>query len=150
MSPAVETAKTIDTPYLAALLRPIFGTAAEAEAETFLERMKERSPKQIEDALRERVLEKLITQHSIGVPLFRAMTDRLVSLRLLNATRSSCDRAEFHRTYSPCAEGPPTRKWHNRQTTSLSSGGNYTIYLSEPDFADDETRQALRASLDEA
>ncbi len=150
LNPAVETARTIDIAYIAALLRPTFGTAAEGEAEAFLEQMKERSPKKIEDALRERVLKKLIPQHSISVPLFRAMTDRLVSLRLLNAMKTTRERAEFLRTYSPCVEGPPTRKWHHRETTPLSGGGIYTIYLSEPDFDDEEAQQSLLTALDVA
>ena len=151
LSPSVEATRAIDTAYVATLLRPTFGTAAESEAEAFLEHMEERSPKRIEDALRERVLKKLIPQHSTGVPLFRAMTDRLVSLRLLNAMRVSRDKAEFHRTYSPCVEGPPVRKWHHRVTTPLSAGGiYYTIYLSEPDFQDEETQQRLLDTLDEA
>jgi hypothetical protein len=150
LSPFVEAAKTIDTAYLASLLRPTFGPSAESEAEGFLEQMKERSPKKIEDALRELVLKKLIPQHSLGVPLFRSMCDRLVSLRLLNAMKTSCDKGEFNRTYSPCVEEPPTRKWHHRATTSLSMGGSYTIYLSEPNFADAETQQNLLSGLDAA
>jgi hypothetical protein len=150
LSPSVETTKGIDTAYVAALLQPTFGTSAESEAETVLEQMRERSPKKIEDALRERVLKKLIPQYSIGVPLFRAMTDRLVSLRLLNAMRVSREKAEFHRTYSPCVEGPPTRKWHHRVTTTLSVGGTYAIYLSTPDFEDEETKQSLLGALDQA
>ncbi len=149
-SPAVETTKTIDTAYLAALLRPTFGTAAEGEAEELIEPMKERTPKQVEDALRERVLKKLIPQHSLSVPLFRAMCDRLVSLRLLNAMKVSCDGAEFYRTYSPCVEGLPTRKWHQKATTAVSTGGSYTIYLSEPDFEDEETVHSLLKALDTA
>jgi hypothetical protein len=150
LSPAVETTKVIDAGYVATLLRPTFGTAAESESEEFLVQFKERSPKKIEDALRERVLRKLIPQHSVGVPLFRAMTDRLISLRLLNAMRFSWQKAEFYRTYSPCVEGPPARKWHHRVTINLSAGGTYTIYLSEPDFDDEETIQTFLASLDEA
>jgi hypothetical protein len=150
LSPSVETTKAIDSAYIAALLRPTFGTNAESEAEVFLEEMKERSPKKIEDALRERVLKKVIPRHSISVPLFRAMGDRLVSLRLLNAMRLSCEKAEFYRTYSPCVEGPPTRKWHHRVTTTLSEGGTYTIFLCEPDFEDEETKQTLLDALDEA
>jgi hypothetical protein len=150
LSPSVETTRAIDTGYVAALLRPTFATTAESEAEAFLEQMKERSPKKIEDALRERVLKRLIPQQSIGVPLFRAMTDRLISLRLLNAMRLSCENVEFYRTYSPCVEGPATRKWHHRRTTTLTMGGAYTIYLSEPDFKDGETKQCLLDALDDA
>jgi hypothetical protein len=150
LSPLVETARVIDAPYITALLKPTFGIAAKNEAETFLGQTNELSPKKIEDALRDRVLRKLIPQHSIGVPLFRAMTDRLVTLRLLNAMRLSLQNTEFYRTYSPCVEGPPTRKWHHRVTTTLSMGGTYTIYLSEPDFEDKDARQSLLDALDEA
>lgn len=150
LSPSVETARAIDAAYVAALLRPTFGPAAESEASACMEQMKERSPKKVEDALRELVLKKLIPQHSIGVPLFRAMADRLVSLRLLNAMRLSREKADFYRTYSPCVEGPPIRKWHHRETVSLSVGGTYTIYLSEPDFEDEETKQTLSGALDKA
>ena len=151
LNPSVEATRTIDTAYVATLLRPTFGTAAESEAEAFLQQVEEYSPKQIEDALRDRVLKKLVPQHSIGVPLFRSMTDRLVSLRLLNAMKVAHDKAEFHRTYSPCVEEPPIRNWHHRVTTPLSAGGvSYTIYLSEPDFQDEETQLSLVDGLDEA
>jgi hypothetical protein len=128
LRPSVETSRVIDVAYIATLLRPTFGAAAEREAQVFLEEMKGRSPKKIEDALRERVLKKSIYQHAIGEPLFRAMVDRLVSLRLLNGMRLSRDGAEFYRTYSPCVEGSPTRKWHHGVTIALSVGGSYTIH----------------------
>lgn len=150
LSPAVETTRTIGTGYVAALLRPTFGPSAESEAEELLEQLQERSPKQIEDALRDRVLKKIIPQHSISVPVFKAMIDRLVSLRLLNAMKVCYEKAEFHRTYSPCVEGPPTRKWHHRETITLSAGGIYTIYLSEPDFEDQETQQSFLTALEAA
>lgn len=150
LSPFVETTRTIDVAYIADLLRPTSGSAAESEAATFLQEIEERSPKQIEDALRDRLLKKLIPQHSISVPLFRAMTDRLVSLRLLNAVRTSREKAEFHRTYSPCAEGPPFREWHHPATISISTGRTYTIYLSEPDCEDEKMQLSLLAALDKA
>lgn len=150
LSPFVEPMIGIDTTYVAALLRPTFGFTAESEAEAFLEQMKERAPKKIEDALRERVLKKLIPQHSIGVPLFRAMTDRLISLRLLNSMRLSHEKAEFYRTYSPCVEGGPDRRWHHPVTATLSAGDAYTIFLSEPDFEDGETKRSFLDALDEA
>jgi hypothetical protein len=129
LRPSVETSRDIDAPYVATLLRPTFGAAAESEAQAFLAQMKAGSPKKIEDGLREKVLKKSISQYSIGEPLFRAMVDRLVSLRLLNGMRLSRDGAEYYRTYSPCVEERPTRKWHHSVTTALSAGGTYTIYL---------------------
>jgi hypothetical protein len=149
-SPVVEASKPIDIRYITGLLRPTFGSTADIEAEQFLEKHKDRSPKQTEDALREMILKQLVPQHSIGVPLFRAMCDRLVSLRLLNGMKVSRQEGEFHRTYSPCLEGPPTRRWHHRFSTALSSGGTYTIFLSEPDMDDVETQQSLLAALDQA
>jgi hypothetical protein len=148
LSPVVEAARVIDAAYLAALMQPTFGAAAESEAAAFLERAKDLSPKKIEDAVRERILMKIIPQYSISVSLFRSMTDRLVSLRLLNAMRVSCKDAEFLRTYSPCVEAAATRKWHHPVTTALSIGGTYTIFLSEPDFLDAETNRNFLDALD--
>jgi hypothetical protein len=150
LSPLVDATRVIDTTYIAALLKPTFGTASVVEAEAILPEMKEQSPKRIEDALRERVLRELIPQHSIGVPLFRSMTDRLVSLRLLNSMRVSRDKVDFYRTYSPCVEGPPTQKWHHRVTTNLSIGVPYSLYLSEPDFDDEATKRHLGDAINDA
>lgn len=148
--PVVEASRTIDTKYLAGLLRPSMDGTAEMEAERFLDKGKGLTPKQTEDALREMVLRRLIPQYAIGVPLFRAMADRLVSLRLLNMMRAARDEGDFHRYYSPCVEGPPSRKWHRRASTALAAGGSYTIYLSEPDWEDEQTQQSFLAALDQA
>lgn len=149
-SPVVEASKSIVQTYIFKLLQPTFGPDAEIEAEKFLEQHKNRSPKKIEDALREVILNRLVPKHSIGVPLFRAMCDRLVSLRLLNGMKVFREDGEFHRTYSPCVEGPPTRQWHHQYSTALASGDTYTIFLSEPDMENMKTQQALLAALDQA
>lgn len=150
LNPVVEATKQMDTNYIAALLRPTFGLSAQREAEQFLSQVKDRTPKQIEDAMREQVLKRLIPQHSIGVPLFRAMRDRLVSLRLLNAMKVSKEEGEFHRTYSPCVEEAPMRRWHQRATTPLATGETYSIFLSEPNWEDGETQRSFLAALDSA
>ncbi len=150
LSPVVEGSRSIDLNYLSSLLVPTFGAAAERQAGSFLDEHKGRTPKQTEDALREVVLRQCIPHHSIGVPLFRSMCDRLVSLRLLNGMKVLGDDGEFHRTYSPCVEGPPTRPWHRRVDVSLSVGGSYAIFLSEPDVADDGTQRSFLAALDHA
>jgi hypothetical protein len=150
LSPVVEATRTVDADYVTVLLQPTFGRAARQVAEQFLENYEERTPKKIEDALRERVLKELIPRHSIAVPVFRSMCDRLISLRLLNATKVSREEADFNRTYSPCVEGPPTRKWHHQATTALSTGENYVIYLSEPNMEDEETQHCFLAALDAA
>ena len=150
LSPSVEASKTIDLSYIVGLLRPTFDSTAEKEAVQFLEKRKDRTAKQTEDALRDMILNRLIPQHSVGVPLFRAMCDRLVSLRLLNAMKVSKEDGEFNRTYSPCVEGPPTRRWHQRAITPLAAGGAYTIFLSEPDMEDEQTQWSFLAALDQA
>jgi hypothetical protein len=149
-SPVVEATKTINAEYIAALLRPTFGPTAESEAVQFLKNPKGRTPKQIEDSLREHVLRRLIPQYSMSVPLFRSMCDRLVSLRLLNAMKVSRNDVDFNRTYSPCVEGPPTRMWHHRVTIPLPMRDMYTVYLSEPNLEDKETQHSVLTSLDAA
>ena len=42
----------------------------------------------------------------------------------------------------------PTRKWHHRVLTPVSTGGIYAIYLSEPDFYDEETQHSLLRALE--
>ena len=150
LSPVVETSRTINVGYIAGLIQPSFGPSATIFSEQFLEKHRDHAPKQIEDALREVILKQLIPKYSIGVPLFRAMCDRLVSLRLLNAMKVSREEGEFSRTYSPCVEGPPTRKWHCRVSTPIPPGDTYTIYLSEPDLEDGPTQQSFLTALDQA
>ena len=149
-SPVVEASRTIDTSYISGLMKPAFGPASETQAEMFLEKNRDRTPKQMEDALREVILRHLVPEYSIGVPLFRAMCDRLVSLRLLNSMKVTREEREFSRTYSPCVEGPPARNWHNRTTIKLASGEPYTILLSEPDLDDGPTQQSFLSALDQA
>jgi hypothetical protein len=150
LNPVVEATRAIDAAYLATLMQPTFGTTAEHEAEELLKQVRERSPKKIEDAVRERILTKLIPHYAISVSLFRSMTDRLLSLRLLNSMRLSRKDAEFLRTYSPCVEAPPAREWHHPMTTTLSTGGSYTVFLSEPDFLDQGTNRTFVEALDTA
>lgn len=147
-SPSIETANATDPKYLAALLRPTFGNVADAEAELVLELVKERSAKKIEDALRERVLSHAISRIAIGVPLFRSMCDRLISLRLLNIMKVSVDGGDFAKSYSPCTEHAPVQKWHKRLDVSLSGGASYTVFLSEPDMSDAETERDFIAAID--
>jgi len=147
-SPTVEVAHATERHYIASLLRPTLGDAADAEAEAVLERMRGCAAKKIEDALRQTVLEHAIQGIAISVALFRSMCDRLVSLRLLNTMRATVDSGECSKSYSPCVEIHPGRKWHNRLDVPLSSGTKYTIYLSEPNMQDEETQHDLVQELD--
>lgn len=150
LSPIVEATRTIDIKYIASLLRPTFGMDAESVGTIFLDKSIKRSQKQIEDALRELVLNRLMPLNPMSVPLFRAVSDRLVSLRLLNAMRVNRNDAELHCTYSPCVHEAPLKKWHHLQKVELSTGDIYTIYLSEPSFEDKATLETMLATLDDA
>lgn len=150
LSPIVEATRTIDIAYIASLLRPTFGPDAESVGTIFLDKSKKRSQKQIEDALRELVLNRLMPLNPMSVPLFRAVCDRLVSLRLLNAMRVNRNDAELNWTYSPCVHEAPLKKWHHLQKMQLSTGDTYAIYLSEPNFEDNATLETMLAALDDA
>ena len=146
-SPTVETASASDAKYIANLLRPTFGDEAEATAEAVLDETHGKTAKNIENALRERVLGATIGT-TIGVPLFRSMCDRLVSLRLLNIMKASVGGGDFAKSYSPCVENEPVRKWHRKLDVPLTSGQVYTIYLSEPDLENSETIKEFSEALD--
>lgn len=150
-SPSVEAGRPITPDYVTNALKPSLGDDAAAAAEQLLEELGGTvSPKQLEDRLRERVLRAVIQGHSIGVPLFRAMSDRLVSLRLLNGIRKATEGVEFYKTYSPCRETAPLQSWHHPISTLLSYGGSYTIYLSEPDFRTGEMVDVFLGAIDQA
>jgi hypothetical protein len=149
-SPTIETVNATDVRYVASLLRPTFGELADGEAQTVLERMEGRSAKKIEDALRERVVSHAIEGIVISVPLFRSMCDRLVSLRLLNIMKVSSDQGDFAKSYSPCVERNPTRKWHKQLDIALPGGVSYTLFLSEPDMSDIEIESEFLTAIDSA
>ena len=103
------------------------------------------SSKTIEDTMREWILEKLIPGTKLGVSLFRAMGDRLVSLRLLNIRKATTEQGEFAKSYSPCTEGGScNRSWHHPLEVIIPNLGRYTIYLSEPNTAAQNPRGVPR------
>lgn len=150
LSPIVESGKNLDVRYLSSLLTPTFNGAAEGEAINLLDEIKGKSAKAIEDALREIILEELVPGANLGVPLFRAMCDRLISLRLLNITKVANNHGEFSKSYSPCTEGEGNRKWHNPLETTVPNFGRYLIYLSEPNMEDRETRDCFLEAVNTA
>ncbi len=145
--PIVESMRLGQEGYIEGLLEPTFGKDAVTEA-TALNGDITESPKRIENTLHARVLERVIPSPRIGVPLFRAMCDRLVSLRLLNIQRAKYRDYEFMKSYSPCVSGSPTRPWHMPTEIQLSSG-SYVIYLCEPNMSDTSQRDVLLKELDQ-
>ncbi|WZO97347.1 hypothetical protein EP7_004377 [Isosphaeraceae bacterium EP7] len=145
LSPIVETGRQGDVQYIEGLLTPSFDGAAKTEAAQLLQQIDRDSPKALENALRERILDKAVP--GLKLPIFRAMGDRLISLRLLNIMRVTNESGEFSKSYSPCTEGADNRRWHNSMEVTIPNYGHYTIYLSEPDMADRTTRGEFLAGV---
>jgi len=74
--------------YLERLLQPTFGDRAAAKAAQITARGPQ-TPKQTEDAINQFVINDVFTEYVYSVPLFRALCDRLLSLRLLNIMRAT-------------------------------------------------------------
>lgn len=151
LSPVVEANRAHEQAYVAHLLTPAFNGEAEGVAKTLLENANGLSAKNVEDAMRELILEKLIPDTKIGVPLFRAMCDRLISLRLLNIMKMTNGHGEFAKSYSPCTEGGSgKRRWHHPLEVSIPTVGRYVVNLSEPNMEDSATRASFLGAIKEA
>ncbi len=150
--PIVETGQlqhaSID--YIQRLLEPTFDGDAPTVAKAVLEKLQNESPKIIETALRDQVLRRILPKTAIGEPVFRALGDRLVSLRLLNIVKADVRGCEFVKSYSPCVAASPPHNWYTLLQVPLPSGKTYTIYLCEPDMADEATQRKFLETLDEA
>lgn len=150
--PIVETARLGQKDYIQGLLEPTFdqeGAAREATKE--LNDNLEESPKKLEDVLRNKILKKVMPDQKISESLFRAICDRLVSLRLLNIRRESFPEGyEFAKSYSPCCSRSPSRPWYIPLEIQLEHGDKYRIYLCEPNMADTLHQKILLEALDEA
>ncbi len=148
--PIVNADQLGSTEYIERLLTPTFQEEAATETALVLTSLNAKTPKKLEDALQERVLRRAIPQAPFGVPLFRSLCDRLVSLRLLNITKANIEKCEFAKSYTPCkSESPPT-SWYVKLDIPLQSGESFTIYFCEPDMDDPETRSRLLRGIDEA
>ncbi len=148
--PNIESAHVGDVDYITGLLNPTLGETARESATAIMERTKGQSPKRVEDALRECVLENAMPEISIGVPIYRSMTDRLLSLRLINSPRATIGKCEFSKNYSPCLETSAAFKWHKHLDVSLDGGGAYSLFLSEPEMGDEDTQREFLKALDKA
>lgn len=150
-SPIVEAGRVSDQAYLVDLLKPTFGDDAPSQAADVLATVREApTAKQMESALRSRILTFLFNDHTISVPLFRSMVDRLVSLRLLNVMKWSGQSAEYDRSYSPCEADDARDSWHAELDVQLTSVESYKIFLSEPDPEDSGMQHKLLVCLDAA
>ena len=145
----IETDHLSGRDYIERLLRPTFNGTAEEIASRLSQGVR-LTPKQIEDAVNERIIDSAFPLFSYSVPLFRALADRLVSLRLLNIMKASSDGCEFAKSYTPCVAGNPTRKWYYRLDVPVAPAETYTIFLCEPDMSDDSTLKILIKAIESA
>ncbi len=146
--PVVEASQLTSQDYIQHLLKPTFKEDAPEVATEILESLQSRSPKKVEDALRQRILRQMMPDMNLS--LFRALSDRLVSLRLLNIMKASAEGCEFARSYSPCVAASPPYKWYVKLDVLLSSGDTFIIYLCEPDMGDKNTQENLLIALNAA
>jgi hypothetical protein len=148
--PVVNADKPANGDYIACLLAPTFGDKAVEEAAQVLSALNGSSPRKLEDTLCHLVLRKAAPEMRIGVPMFRAMCDRLVSLRLINQMREDRGGCEFLKTYSPCVVGPPPNDWYVALDVYLSSGELFPMYFCEPDMTTSETRKMFLEAVYDA
>lgn len=142
-NPIVEASRGLERQYLLTLLRPTFKVRAEELFERLQPEIRELSPKRVEDAMRAAILVELLPNAKLSVPLFRAMVDRLVSLRLINVMRVERDECEFAKSYSPCVGDMAARPWHRELAVKPLGGAAFVIYLSEPDMMDVSMQEEL-------
>ena len=86
--------------YIERLLKPTF-VEKSTEKAAQINALGQLTAKQTEDAINESVIKELFTEYIYSVTLFRALCDRLVSLRLLNIMRTTVDECDFAKSYSP-------------------------------------------------
>ena len=148
--PVVSTEYSVNKEYIASFLAPTFGCEAEEQAEQLLFNINGDMPKKVEDALNRLILQRTMPTVRMGVPMFRAMCDRLTSLRLLNQMRSHIGRCEFLKSYTTCSSENPSNNWYSFLDVRLTSGECFPIYLCEPDMGEEGTREKLLAAIYEA
>jgi len=158
LRPIVEAARASDMQYLEGLLRPVFASDAPAKASAVVAKVQNARgsevAKRTEDALREEILEELLPQRRTREPLFRALADRMNSLRLINIARYRSGDQEFVQTYATCLlelnpESDPLAPWRTPLQT-LPVGASNTIWLCEPDTRNREFLTVIRDYIDES
>ncbi|HEY4415012.1 MAG TPA: hypothetical protein VGO57_04900 [Verrucomicrobiae bacterium] len=147
----IEVEQMSKPDYIERLLKPTFGEkafekAAEIKTQGTL------SPKQTEDLINESIISEVFKayEYEYSVPLFRALCDRLMSLRLLNTMRAKAAECDFLKSYSPCVLGDPSRHWYKELDIRLSSHSTFKIFLCEPNMSDAETLNTLLGAINEA
>ena len=146
MLPVVEARRIGERDYYRNLLEPTLGAEATAASED----MTEVTRGKIENILRNQIIGKVMPETKVSLPIFRSISDRLTSMRLLNTRRTVLDGYQFVKSYSPCLPCPPSQAWYTPLKIELSDETDFTIYLCEPNAADALYQEALLKAIDQA
>ena len=148
--PVVNADRPDNRDYITRLLVPTFGDEAVEVTDQVLSTRNGNDPKKLGDALSQLVIRKAVPEMRISVPMFRAMCDRLVSLRLLNQMRDDSGGCELLKTYTTCVLGPPPNDWYVSLDVNLRSGDLFPICFCEPDMTTSETSERFLNAVFEA
>ena len=148
--PIVAADRPDDRDYIARLLAPMFREEAEHEADQLLASVNGATAKKMQDDLARLVLRKSVPELRIGVPMFRAMCDRLLSLRVLNQVRTVRGDCEFLKSYTPCVKSNPPNDWYTALEVDLSSGERFPIFLCEPNMTAVQTSEMFLNAIQQA
>jgi len=135
--------------YIERLLKPTFGEKA-AEKAADIKSNGTLPPKQTEDLINQIIINEIFTEYEYSVPLFRALCDRLMSLRLLNTMRATAAGCDFAKSYSPCVTSNPPRNWYQELDIPISTFAAFKILLCEPNMNDLETLNLLLGGIEDA
>lgn len=149
-SPVVDAKRYMQKDYIVRLLKPTVGSQAESVASSLVVDASAETPKNTENLLRDVILHDVFPNTRISVPLFRSMSDRLMSMRLLNVMKATSEDCEFAKSYSPCRSTTPPVDWYTELVATLSDGEPFRIYLSEPNMQDDRMRKVFLAAIEES
>ena len=146
--PVVDALRIEESGYLELLLRPTFGSEAPSVAAQVRDEYAGQTPSKIRDSLHSKVIKKLLPNQRMGVANFRAMCDRLVTLRLLNLRYADANGCKFIKTYSPCATDDPPRHWYAPLEIRLPDDVAWQLLFCEPDMSEAASLQILLEAID--
>jgi hypothetical protein len=149
-SPVVDAKRYAQQDYIERLLKPTFGEEADTAASALLRSEGAGTAKKTEDIVRDAVLGRMFPNLRLSVALFRSMSDRLVTLRLLNIMKAVVAECEFSKSYSPCLSHAPRAVWYRLLAVTLPHGEPFDIYLSEPDMKDRAMHGVLLGAIRES